>query len=59
MVEVDIYEAIQEAIVGVLSDQIAQQQIEIGDAWVWDAIRQGTKEAISEAINEGKIEIKK
>lgn len=55
MAKKDDCKAIKDGIKEIFSVDLTQQQLEKGYAWVWDAIRQGTKEAIEKAIEEGKI----
>jgi hypothetical protein len=57
MEENKTYDGIKDGIRESMQFDINQQSIEIGFAWIHNAIKEGTKEAITEAINNGKIKI--
>ena len=49
MVKIDkntLYKAVKDAVTEMISQQIAQEQIENGYSWMYKAIHEGTREAI-------------
>lgn len=52
------YEAIKDGFKEAINGSLRQQELERGFAWIYNAIYEATKDAISEAIKDGKIKIK-
>ena len=52
-----LYGGVRDGIINILSTEFRQQQIERGYAWIYDAIKEGTREAIAEAIEKGKLKL--
>ncbi len=46
------YKAVKDAVFNVLINEVAQQQLERGYAWIYDAIKEGTKEAMENIARE-------
>jgi len=51
------YEAVKEGVKESLEWDIAQQRVEQDYAWIYRAFYEGTKDAIREAIDKGKLKI--